>query len=106
MKITGRAITQKERDRLMGFVGVSKADEIAIGCMKMEDGRYYSVARFFKNDKFLFIHLLFLDIILTYLKRELWESYSGPLFFLRYLVIIFSAVVRSQFMTSPILSHV
>lgn len=54
MKITGRAVTQKERDRLMGFVGVSGADEIAIGYMKMEDERYYPVARFFKEDKFLF----------------------------------------------------
>lgn len=54
MNITGRAITEKERQRLMGFVGVSGADEIAIGHMKMEDGKYYPVARFFQKDKFLF----------------------------------------------------
>lgn len=54
MKFSGRAITEKERNRLLGFAGVSNANECYIGVMKMKDQRYYSVARFFNNDKFLF----------------------------------------------------
>ena len=54
MTFSGRAITQKERNRLLGFAGVTSATECCIGVMRMEDNKYYPVARFFNNDKFLF----------------------------------------------------
>ena len=54
IKITGRAVTQKEREWLNGFAGESGADEITIGYMKMEDETWDYVARFFKEDKLLF----------------------------------------------------
>lgn len=54
MSFSGRAITVPERNRLLSFAEPSGADECCIGVMKMEDGKYYPVARFFKNDEFLF----------------------------------------------------
>lgn len=54
MKFYGRALSDNERNRLLGFAAPSGADECYIGFMKMEDEKYYWVARFYKNDEFLF----------------------------------------------------
>ncbi len=54
MKFLGKAITKTQRDRLLQFAAHSNADQCFIGFMKVDNGKYISVARFFKNDMFLF----------------------------------------------------
>ena len=54
MRFSGKAITKTERNRLLSFAKPSKADECCIGVMKTENGQWIPVARFFKNDIFLF----------------------------------------------------
>ena len=54
MKFSGKSLTDSERNILLCYAKQGGADECCIGYMKVENGRYIPVARFFNNDKFLF----------------------------------------------------
>ncbi len=54
MRITGRAITDKERAMLTEMANAKGADEVTIGFMDFYDGyntHWKTVARFIKNDR-------------------------------------------------------
>ena len=51
MEFFGRAIAVKKRKELLNFSKDTGADKCCIGFMKIKDGKFISVARFFKEDK-------------------------------------------------------
>lgn len=56
MRITGRAVTDKERNMLTELAESKGADEVTIGYMDFYDGyniRWKMVARFLKNNKII-----------------------------------------------------